>query len=201
MSVVYFELGAPDGLRSRFLADAADFAAWLDQLAEEFPGQYPPSLTDRLADIVLRGAEALVVGDPGEARQIDRLVHDYWNFCTMTGCHGEKDITPAAYELHRYATELSHVLPTATEEMCNYYRRLFAGNSLAECDGHAYSPEDGVFRWSWLLPQEVVDFYNKLSDFAGLLDGEEEGAAGVRCVLTALRRAKEERSSLLISVA
>jgi len=198
---VYFEVGAADGLRSRFLADAADFASWLDGLADEFPGQYPPDLRARLADIAQRGAEALKVADAGEAGQIDRLMHDYWNFCTMTGCHGDKDITPSTYDLHRYANELSFVLPTADEKVCSYYRRLFAGDSLAECRGHAYRAADGVFRWSWLLPQEVADFHAKLQDYADLLDREDDGLAGVRCILAALRMAKEERSSLLISVA
>ena len=198
---VYFELGAPDGLRSRFLADAPEFERWLGALASEFPGEYPPAKLAKLADISLRGAAALKTADPGEAQLIDRLTHDYWNFCTMTGIHGDKDVTPSAHKWHRYAAELSQVLPAASEELCRYYRRLFAGDSLAECSGHSYQSPDGIFRWSWLLPHEVVDFCGKLQDHADFLNREDDGLAGVSWVLAALQSAREEGSSLLVSVA
>jgi len=196
MSVyVYFELGGPDGLRSRFLDDAKDFERWLRGLAREFSGEYPPGKLTRIADIAQKGAEALTASDPGAAQVIDSLTHDYWNFCTMTGRHGDKDITPAGR--HAYPAELSQVLPAASSEACDYYRRLFAGNSLAECNDHTFRSPDGVFRWSWLLPQEVEDFCNRLQDHADLLESDN----GVREILSVLRLAKEARSSLLISIA
>jgi len=198
---VYFDLGAPDGLRSRFLDDAAEFERWLCALAAEFPGEYPPAKLAKLADILLRGEAALKTANPGEAHLIDWLTHDYWNFCTITSIHGDKDITPSAHEWHRYATELSQVLPTASEDLCRYYRRLFAGDSLAECGAHIFRSIDGVFRWSWLLPHEVVDFCGKLQDYADLLNRGDDGLAGVSWILAALQSAKEEGSSLLISVA
>lgn len=192
---VYFELGAPDGLRSRFLADTADFERWLRDLAGEFPGEYPPAVRAKLAEISLRGTAALKAADPAEACLIDRIVHDYWNFCTMTSRHGERDVTPAAR--HCYPMELSQVLPAADREVCDYYRRLFAGNSLAERNGHAYHSVDGVFRWSWLLPHEVADFCDRLQEYEDIFQNED----GVREILAVLRLAKEERSSLLISIA
>lgn len=198
---VYFELGAPDGLRSRFLEDAPEFERWLCELAAEFPRQYPRAKLTKLADIAMRGAVALKTIDPEEAQLIDHLTHDYWTFCTMTGIHGDKDVTPSVHQWQRYATELTQVLPTASDEMCRYYRRLFAGDSLAECCGHAYRSIDGVFRWSWLLPHEVADFCGKLQDYADLLNREDDGLAGVSWILAALQSAKEEGSSLLISVA
>lgn len=198
---VYFELGAPDGLRSRFLDDAAEFERWLCELAAEFPGEYSPAKLAKIADISRRGAAGLKTADRDEAVLIDRLTHDYWIFCTMTGIHGDKDVTPSSHEWHRYATELPQVLPTATDAMCSYYRRLFAGDSLAECSGHAYHSMDGVFRWSWLLPHEVEDFCRKLREYAGLLDLEDDGLAGVSWILRALQSAKEQGSSLLVSVA
>jgi len=198
---VYFELGSSDGLRSRFLDDAAVFERWLRELAGEFPGEYPPANLAKLADISQRGAAALKTTDPGEAQLIDQLTHDYWNFCTMTGIHGDKEITPSTQEWHRYATELSQVLPAASDEACRYYRRLFAGESLAECCGHSYQAVDGIFRWSWLLPHEVVDFCGKLQDYAAFFNREEDGVAGVSWILAALQSAKEQGSSLLISIA
>ncbi|MTW14204.1 hypothetical protein GM658_26675 [Pseudoduganella eburnea] len=198
---VYFELGAPDGLRSRFLDDAAEFERWTRELAAEFPGEYPPAKLTKLADISRRGAAALKTTDPGEAQLIDHLTHDYWNFCTITGIHGDKDVTPSAHKWHRYAMELSEVLPTASDEACHYYRRLFAGDSLVECCGHTYRSIDGVFRWSWLLPHEASDFCRKLQGHADSLNLEDDGLAGVSWVLKALQWAKEEGSSLLVSVA
>jgi len=198
---VYLELGPTDGLRSRFLDDAAEFGHWARELAAEFTGEYPPAKLAKLADISQRGAAALKTTDPGEAQLIDHLTHDYWNFCTMTSIHGDKDITPSSHQWHRYATELSQVLPTATDEMCEYYRRLFAGNTLAECNGHAYRSIDGVFRWSWLLPHEVEDFCGKLQDYNNFLHLEDDGMAGVSWILAGLQSAREEGSSLLISVA
>lgn len=197
---VYFDLGPPDGLRSRFLGDAAEFERWLCALAAEFPGEYPPLKLAKLADISLRGAVALKTANSDEAQLIDCLMHDYWNFCTITSIHGDKDITPSAHKWHRYATELSEVLPSASDELCRYYRRLFAGASLAECSAHTYRSIDGVFRWSWLLPHEVADFCSKLQDYADLLNRENDGLAGVSWILEALQSAKEEGSSLLISV-
>lgn len=198
---VYFELGAPDGLRSRFLDDAAEFERWLRELAAEFPGAYPPEKLAKLAGISLRGAAALKTTNPVEAQLIDHLTHDYWNFCTMTSIHGDKDVTPSAHEWYRYATELSQVLPNASNEVCRYYRRLFAGDSLAECCGHAYRSVDGIFRWSWLLPHEVADFCGKLQDYADLLNCEDDGLAGVYWILAVLQSAREEGCSLLVSVA
>jgi len=192
---VYFELGARDGLRSRFLDDAKDFERWLRELAGEFAGEYPAGKLNRIAHIARHGAEALKTSDPGEARLIDCLTHDYWNFCTMTSRHGDQDITPAAGCC--YPSELSLVLPAAGGAVCDYYRRLFAGNSLAECDGHTFRSPDGVFRWSWLLPHEVLDFCNRLHDYADLIESDD----GVREILSVLRVAKEARSSLLISIA
>lgn len=197
---VYYDLGPSDGLRSRFLGDAPEFERWLRALAAEFPGEYPPAKLDKIADIALRGAAGLKTTDPEEAQLIDCLTHDYWNFCTMTSIHGDKDITLSAHKWHHYATELSHVLPTACEELRRYYRRLFAGDSLAECSAHTYRSIDGVFRWSWLLPHEVVDFCAKLQDYADFLNREDDGLAGLSCILAALQSAKEEGSSLLISV-
>lgn len=197
---VYFDLGPPDGLRSRFLGDAPEFETWLRALAAEFPGEYPPAKLAKLADIALRGAAALKTTDPGEAQLIDHLTHDYWNFCTITSIHGDKDITPSAHKWHRYAAELSQVLPNASAELCRYYRKLFAGDSLAECSAHVHRSIDGVFRWSWLLPHEVVDFCGKLQDYADFLNREDDGLAGVSCILAALQSAKEEGSGLLISV-
>lgn len=198
---VYFELGAPDGLRSRFLDDAGEFERWLRELAAEFPGEYPPAKLAKLADISRRGAAALKTNHPDEARLIDHLTHDYWNFCTVTSIHGDKDVTPSAHKWHRYATELSQVLPTASEEVCRYYRRVFAGDSLVERHGHSYQSPDGIFCWSWLLPHEVVDFCGQLQDYAHFLHREDDGLAGVAWILAALQSAKEEGSSLLISVA
>lgn len=197
---VYFELGAPDGLRSRFLDDAAQFERWLREVAAGFPGEYPPRQLAKLADISRRGAAALKTSDPDESVLIDCLTHDYWNFCTMTSIHGDKDLTPSSHKWHQYATELSQVLPTATDELCRYYRRLFAGDSLAECSGHAYQSVDGVFRWSWLLPHEVVDFGGKLQEYAGLLNLEDDGHAGVSGILMALQSAKDAGGSLLVSI-
>lgn len=198
---VYFELGAPDGLRSRFLADAAEFERWLLDLAGEFSGGYSPEVLAKLADISERGAEALQASDPAEAILIDRVMHDYWNFCSMTGLHGDKDITPAANQWYRFPAELPQLLPSAADDVCGYYRRLFAGNSLAECSGHAYRPVDGIFRWSWLLSHEVSDFCDKLENDSHLLDHETDGAAEVFSILNALRLAKERDCSLLVSVA
>jgi len=198
---VYFELGAPDGLRSRFLDDAAEFACWLGEWASEFPGEYPPAKLAKLADISQRGAAALKTSNPDEAQLIDCLTHDYWNFCTMTSIHGDKDVTPSAHKWYRYAPELSQVLPAATDDMCRYYRRLFAGDSLAECSGHAFKSVDGLFRWSWLLPHEVVDFCGKLQEYADMLEREDDHQAGVSWILVALQSAKEVGASLLVSVA
>lgn len=195
MNAVYFEFGAPDGLRSRFLADAAEFGCWLRGLAEELSGEYPSAALDKVAEIAVRGAAALKTSDPGEARLIDRLMHDYWNFCTMTSRHGGEDITPAARL--RFLPELSPSLPAASGELCSYYRRLFAGDSMAECSGHSYQSPDGIFRWSWLLPHEVVDFCDKLEIHASHFGHQDV----LFELLTVLRLAKQEGSSLLVSVA
>lgn len=198
---VYFELGASDGLRSRFLDDADEFERWLRDLAGEFPGEYPPEKLDKLADISRRGGAALKTDNHDEAQLIDGLTHDYWNFCTMTSLHGDKDITPSAHKWHRYAAELSKALPAASDAACHYYRRVFTGASLAECSGHEFRSPDGIFRWSWLLPHEVEEFCEELQKHAGLLDREDEELAGIFCILAALRLAKEQGSSLLVSIA
>jgi hypothetical protein len=190
----YFELGAPDGLRPRFLADAAEFESWLLELAGELSGEYPPAALAKLADISLCGAAALKTAHLDEACLIDRLMHDYWIFCTMTARHGEQDVTPAT--THCYPMELARVLPAASREVCEYYRRLFAGDTLAECSDHTYRSADGVFRWSWLLPHEVADFCDRLQDHA-----HSESEDTIREILALLRLAKDERSSLLISLA
>lgn len=192
---VYFEFGEADGLRSRFLADAADFQRWLRELSGEFSGGYPPQILAKLAEIVLHGAKALKVLNHGEAYLIDRLMHDYWNFCAMTSRHGNQDITPSSDG--RYPTELSQVLPNASDKLCGYYRRMFAGDTLAECSGYSYRSLDGVFRWSWLLPHEVADFCDRLESVVDVLDREDV----VSELFKVLDLAKSRRSSLLISVA
>lgn len=188
-------------MRSRFLADVVDFAKWLGGLVDAYPEDYPPKILVRLADISLRGADAFKAANAQDAKLIDRLMTEYWNFSCDTGRHSDKDITPSAHKWYRYAEELSLVLPTATKEACDYYQRLFEGNSLAEFDGHKYQSEDGVFRWSWLLPHEVEDFYDRLQNYAGLLESDDDWPAGVRWVLYALERAKASGSSLLVSIA
>lgn len=198
---VFYERGGSDGLRSRFLADVGDFARWLCALDEEYPGEFTPRFLAKLEDLSVRGADALKASDHDDAYLIDCIVHEYWSFCDITDRHGDKDITPSAHKLYRYAQELSDVLPTASDELCRYYKRLFAGNSLAECDGHSYRSVDGVFYWSWLLPHEVEDFHDKLQNYAGFLESDDDWPAGVRWVLEALGRAKATGSSLLVSIA
>lgn len=199
---VYFSLGESDGIRSRFLADASVFFEWFKSLADEFPNDYPAAQVAKASEVARLGIAALAVSSCSEADLVDRVVDEYWNFCDMNGLHREKDITPSAHKRGRYAQSLSDVLPGSSAAANKVYRSLFHGRSLTEYPGHLYRSEDEVFHLSWLLPHEVAAFHSELEPFElQLLNRTDDEAAGVLWVLQTVRRAAQEKSSLVVAVA
>lgn len=162
---VYFSLGETDGLLTRFITDLGKFIDWFEPFVAEFPHDYPPDLLDKAIDIASRGIAALEIASSKEADLIDRLVDEYWNFCDLNGLHREKDITRSAHKWYRYAPDLLTVLPKASPVAAAYYRSLFIGRSIAQCSGHKYVSDDGVFHLSWLFPKEVSAFLVELECF------------------------------------
>jgi len=198
---VYYSLGDPDGIRSRFLADVGPFLEWFQPLVEEFPNDYPASQLTKALEIARLGAKALRASSRAEANLIDRVVDEYWNFCDIKALYGARDITPSAHKRYRYAQSLSDVLPDSSELANTYYLALFRGRSLAEWPEHQYESEDNVFHLSWLLPNEVAAFRSELEPFEQLLNSNDDYAAGVLWVLQSVRRAAQERTSLVVAVA
>ena len=119
----------------------------------------------------------------------------------MRGLYREFDITPSAHKWSRYARSLSVVLPNSSAAANTFYRSLFQGRSLAKCAGHRYRSEDGVFRLSWLLPGEVIEFHSELEPYESQLDRNDDQAAGVLWLLQAVRRAAQEGTSLVVAIA
>jgi hypothetical protein len=128
-------------------------------------------------------------------------VDEYWNFCDMEGLHVDKDITPAAHKLYRYARELPEVIPMASEAAKRYYERMFEGCSMAQLPGHRYVSEDGVFCISWFLPDEAAEFLAELQPYESQLMSGNDAEAGVLWVLESLKRATREGLSLVVTIA
>ena len=199
---VHYSLGDEDGVQTPFLADLGSFRAWLDPRIVEYPDDFPPGMQDKILDFIRHGIAAFTTASGDEANLIDRIVDEYyWNFCYDNGRHPAIDITPSMHKWYRYAPELSDVLPAASASANNYYRALFRGRSLAQCDGHAYASEDGVFHLSWLLPTEVSAFLSELERFENQLHCNEDHAAGVVWVLDVLKEAKRKGASLIAAIA
>jgi len=199
---VYFNRGRPDGIESRVLSDIAPFTHWFSSLAEEFPDEYPPALLNKVLDIKARGRSAMDVASDEEAHLVDRAVDEYWGFCMDTGRLEETDITPSAHKRWRYADELSDVIPDASDNMRNAYRRLFSGRSLARFPGHAYRSEDGISHLSWLLPDESVQLRNALLPHeARLMRASGDAEAGVIWILQSLHEVTKAGQSLIVTVA
>lgn len=200
---VYFLLGDSDGIRARFLEDFGSFFDWFQASVKEFSNDFPVEVQQKMHDVCQRGSLALKAETDEEARLIDRLVHEYWNFCDITGLHYDKDVTPSALKLYRYARDLSEVIPTASEVARCHYRRLFRGCSIAEFPGHTYQSEDGIFSLSWLLLAEAEEFLAELESFEGQLKKENatDAEAGVQSVLQSLRIVVQKRLSLVVVIA
>lgn len=199
---VHFSLGEADGLLTRFLADLGKFIEWFEPVVAEFPSDYPLGQLDKAIDIASRGIAALETASSKEADLIDRLVHEYWSFCDLNGLHREKDITRSAHKWYRYAPDLLTVLPKASPVAAAYYRSLFVGRSIAQCPGHEYVSDDGVFHLSWLLPEEVSVFLAELEQFEPELElRQNDEATGVFWVLQALKDAKGHKTSLIVTIA
>lgn len=198
---VNYKLGEYDGIRSRFLDDIDAFAVWFRESAEEFPNDYPDGQLNKTLDFAQRGADAFCAATAAEANLIDRIVDEYWNYCSSEGLHRENDIGSWSHKWYRYAADLAEVLPDSSELARAYYRSLLRGRSLAECVGHEYRSEDEVFHISWLLPSEVVAFCAELEPFSPLLEQDTDEATGVRLMLRALRQAAGLGTSLIVVIA
>ncbi len=198
---VYYYVGDQYGMRTRFLADLAPFTAWFSSLVTEYPDEYQPNILAKLLDIVERGTSAFQTEFDTEARLIDRILDEYWEYCDQKGLYRKLDITPSAHKLYRYAKNLSDVLPRASALANSYYKKLFLGRSLAECRGQKYESEDGVFHVSWLLPAEVSQFLLELEPFAEGLDCRDDHAAGVFWILKTLKEANSKEGSLVVVIA
>lgn len=198
---VYYYLGDETGMRTRFLADLASYSAWFRALVAEYPEDYPPGQLQKLVDIEQRGIEAFKTGCDDEAHVIDRILDEYWNFCSEKDLHRKLEITPSAHKRYRYADNLSDVLPATSATANAYYKQLFSGRSSADCSGHAYASEDGIFHVSWLLSREVSLLLSELLPYERQLDLREEHAAGVFWILTVLKEAERKGASLVAVVA
>ena len=198
---VYYYVGDEYGMRTRFLADLAPFTEWFSALVAEYPAEYPPSQLAKLLDIVQRGTAAFQTEFDDEAKLIDRILDEYWQFCHEKSLHRKLEITPSAHKLYRYAENLFEVLPSASALANSYYKRLFLGRSLAECSGHEYQSEDRVFQISWLLPAEVSQFLFELEPFEDGLNCKDDQAAGVFWILKTLKEAKSRGASLVVVIA
>ncbi len=198
---VYFNSGDRDGIETRFLSDIGVFAQWFVPVAEEFPGDYPPPLREKVKEISARGRAALDAESGDEANLIDRAVDEYWSFCLDTGRYSETDITPSAHKWERYAAELSEVLPEASNASRHAYLGLFSGRSIARFPGHAYQSEDGIFRLSWLLPNEAVRLREELLPYEKRLRPTHDAEAGVLWILRSLHEVARTGRSLVVTVA
>lgn len=199
---VMYSLGDPDGIRPRFLADLDSFIAWSDITVEDFPDDYPPGFLNKARDIAQRGSIALTTENEAEAWLIDRVADEYWNFCDLTARHKADNLQTSMYHLRRYATDLSQVVPAASELAKSYYRMLFAGRSLAQCKGHAYCSQDGVFHLSWLSAAEVKAFLAELAPCEPQLARPDEVAADcVLLILEVLKHAAHQSRGLTVVIA
>jgi hypothetical protein len=199
---VTYSLGDPNGIRPRFLADLDSFIAWGDVAVEDFPDDYPPGFLDKARDIAQRGSIAFTTENEAEAWLIDRVVDEYWNFCDLTARHRADNLQTSMYHVRRYATDLSQVVPAASGLANSYYRQLFAGRSLAQCEGHVYHSHDGVFQLSWLTAAEVQAFFAELAPCEPQLDRSDEVAAGcVLLILEVLKQAAHQGLGLTVVIA
>ncbi|NHZ98278.1 hypothetical protein [Massilia sp. CCM 8734] len=199
---VHYSLGDDDGVKTAFLADLGVFLAWLDPRIAEYPDEFPAGMREKILDFMRRGNAALLTASREEARLIDLIVDEYyWNFSFDSHRHPAIDITPSMHKWYRYASELSDVLPAASAIACDYYRALFRGCSLVECDGHVYQSQDDVFHLSWLLPAQVVALLAELEPFESELDAMQDDQAGVLWVLVSLQEAKRAGASLIVAIA
>jgi len=121
-------------------------------------------------------------------------------FLRYKNLYRAKDITPSAHKWNRYADSLSLVLPDSSELANTLYQLILRGRSLANCDGHQYRSEDGVFHLSWLLPDEVIRLHAELTPLESQLDRNDDHAAGVLWVLKATQRALQEGTSLIVAI-
>ena len=198
---VHYSLGRKDGIRNSVMEHMKAFCEWLMRANEEYPGEYDASFISMANRLVKYKERALKVKTEEEAFLIDRVIDEISNYQEFKNIEIFRDITPSMLKWNRYAPGLSDVVTNCTSLGANYYRKLFAGCSIAELNSHKYQSEDGVYRFSWLMPDEVSEFKEDIESYDIDLDNFEDYIHGLFCIYESLKKAERENAALVVEIA
>lgn len=203
---VHYYFGQKDGIETAIFENIPNLIKCLEQCRNEYPDEFDPKIYAMALHMEQNGRPSLRVNSEEAANLIDRVVDSlvfYEDIASLTNINFQlfERINTSNMKWHRYPNSLRNVLPGCSNFAEFWYMKLlYDGSSIADLDGHKYTSDDGVFRISWILPEEIHGLIFELKPIELLNNWNDDEQHGIHIIYDALCKAKEKNCALVVQI-